>query len=415
MNVSDSLMIESKFFEKGWQKVGSLELADFVIYNTCAVREKAENKALSNIRCQKPFFTKKSNRRLAVIGCSAQNKKDEIKKIIPFVDYVIGPDEYRKFGDILEDYSNIKNGIFVEQKIEELYEDFTGNYIIKGLSADISIIRGCNNFCTYCIVPYTRGRERSRTAESIVDDVKKLYSDGIKEITLLGQNVNSFRDGDVNFPKLLKKIIDETEITRVRFLTSHPKDFNEELIDIMASDDRICNYIHLPVQAGSNKILKAMNRGYTKEEYLAKIKLLREKIPNIAISTDIITGFSGETEEDFQETLDLIKNVRYDSAFTFHYSKREGTKAAELMEDNVPETIKLERLRRLIDTQNIIVKDKNREMIGRTFIVLFDQKDGNIYRGKTVEGKIATVKSDENLIGLQRDVILTDLSVWTLK
>ncbi len=420
MNVNDSLMIETKFYEKGWQKVETVDDASFAIFNTCAVREKAENKALSNIQGLKSKFTKKSGRRLAIIGCSAQNKKEQIKEIVPFVSYIIGSDEYRKFDDILDNYSKIRDGLFVEESIEELYEDFVEDYKVDGLTAEISITRGCNNFCTYCIVPYTRGRERSRSADLIIKDVQKLHSQGVVDVTLLGQNVNSYKDGDINFPKLLKRVVEETKIPRIRFLTSHPKDFSAELIDVMASDERICNFLHLPFQAGANSVLKSMNRGYTREDYISKIKLLRGKIPNIALSTDIITGFCGESEEDFQETLNLVKEIRFDSAFTFHYSKRAGTKADECLNDDVPENIKLDRLKRLIDVQNEICKEKSKEQIGKNVNILFDSKEltenkGYIYKGKTIEGKVATVESDEELIGKIRDAKVYDATTWALK
>lgn len=419
MNENDSDLIRSKFIEKGWEEADSLENADFVIVNTCAVREKAELKALWNIRSLQ--FKFKDNTKIAIIGCSAKHLQEKIFEYVPFANYVIGPDNYRFFDEILnkENFMN-KKVVKVGENNEELYEDFVSDYKIDGFKAYVTIIRGCNNFCSYCIVPYTRGRERSRDYKKIIDDIKQLLDKGIKEIMLLGQNVNSYNYNNVGFPDLLDKIANIKGLERIRFLTSHPKDFNKELVNVIKSYDNITNWLHLPFQAGSNRILKLMNRKYTKEEYLEKIQMVKEEIPDITLSTDIIVAFPTETEEDFLETLDVVKKVEFDSAFMFIYSPRSGTLAAKKYKDTIEEEIKKERMDRLVKLQMDITKKKSLEQVGKIKKVLVEEfkEDKKSFIGRGEDNRVVFFEKKDNLdalVGTFVDVLIKDATAWSLK
>ena len=411
MNVYDSNIIESKLIKAGYIPTDKEEEADLIIYNTCAVRQKAEERAIWHIKSAASKFKKGS--KIAVIGCVAQEKGEKLKKELPFVNYIIGTDEYKRFDDIIK--GKLKDGVYTNVYSQELYEDFIDDVVVKGPTSFVTIIRGCNNFCSYCIVPYVRGRERSRKKEKIIDEVKKLVDKGIKEVILLGQNVNSYIDGNIRFPDLLYEVAKVEGIERIGFLTSHPKDFSKELAKAIAGIDKVLKYLHLPFQSGSNRILKMMNRKYTREEYLEKIELMRNLYPEIALSTDIIVGFPTETEEDFEKTLDLVRIVEFDSAFMFIYSPREGTLAAKIYKDNVPREVKVERINRLISLQMEFTTKKSLSKKGSIQRVLFynrNEKGQNI--GKTMDYKSVIVESDEDLTGEILDVYIKDASSYAL-
>ena len=361
MNEHDSETIAGMLAQQGMEPVLDKKEADIVIINTCSVRENADKRFFGTLGQLKKKKTENPEFVVGVCGCMMQQQHviDTLKMKYPWVDIIFGTHNIHMFPQLLENVMNEK------QKIMDIWED--GGEIVEGLPAKrlyrhkafVNIMYGCNNFCTYCIVPYTRGRERSRKPLDIVNEVRTLVADGVKEITLLGQNVNSYKgDEDTDFAALIYMLNDIEGLERIRFMTSHPKDLSDRLIQAYKDCDKLCRNIHLPVQSGSSSILKRMNRRYTKEDYLRLVERLRTAVPDITISTDIIVGFPGETEEDFLETLDLAEQVRYDSAFTFLYSIRKGT-PAEKFEDQIPEDIKHERFNRLVDTINRISAEKN--------------------------------------------------------
>ena len=381
MNVADSEVVASVMATVGYDVVGTVEEADAILINTCSIRDNAEQKILSRLAYLASLRRKrpKDAPRLivGVIGCMAERVREELVSRHG-VDLVAGPDSYLDLPNLFASVEAGEKAVNVELSTTETYRDIipariTGNPV----SGFISIMRGCNNFCSYCIVPYTRGRERSRSADSILAELADLRARGFKEATLLGQNVNSYRytadDGSViDFPALLAMVADAAPDMRIRFTTSHPKDMSDETIAVIASRDNICRHIHLPVQSGSDKVLKAMNRKYTRGWYLDRIAAIRRAIPDCGISTDLFTGFHDETEEDFQETLSLMREVGFDSSFMFKYSERPGTLAARTMPDNVPEEVKIERLNRMIALQNELSRESNARDVGKTFDVLVE-------------------------------------------
>lgn len=381
MNVADSEVVASVMATVGYDVVGTVEEADAILINTCSIRDNAEQKILSRLAYLASLRRKrpKDAPRLivGVIGCMAERVREELVSRHG-VDLVAGPDSYLDLPNLFASVEAGDKAVNVELSTTETYRDIipariTGNPV----SGFISIMRGCNNFCSYCIVPYTRGRERSRSADSILAELADLRARGFKEATLLGQNVNSYRytadDGSViDFPALLAMVADAAPDMRIRFTTSHPKDMSDETIAVIASRDNICRHIHLPVQSGSDKVLKAMNRKYTRGWYLDRIAAIRRAIPDCGISTDLFTGFHDETEEDFQETLSLMREVGFDSSFMFKYSERPGTLAARTMPDNVPEDVKIERLNRMIALQNELSRESNARDVGKTFDVLVE-------------------------------------------
>ena len=357
MNVADSEVVASVLETVGYDMVPTVEEADAVLLNTCSIRDNAEQKIVSRLAYLNSLRRKRAKDAprliIGVIGCMAERVKEELVSKHG-VDLVAGPDSYLDLPNLFASVEAGEKAVNVELSTTETYRDIipariTGNPV----SGFISIMRGCNNFCSYCIVPYTRGRERSRSAESILAELADLRARGFKEATLLGQNVNSYRftaeDGsEIDFPMLLAMVADAAPDMRIRFTTSHPKDMSDETIAVIASRPNLCKHIHLPVQSGSNKVLKAMNRKYTREWYLDRIAAIRRAIPDCGISSDLFTGFHDETEEDFQETLSLMREVGFDSSFMFKYSERPGTLAARTMPDNVPEDVKIDRLNRMI-------------------------------------------------------------------
>lgn len=378
MNVADSEVVAAVMSTAGYDMTDDINLADAVLLNTCSIRDNAEQKIHSRLQYLASLKRKRQGGLIVgVIGCMAERVKDDLIANHG-VDMVAGPDSYLDLPALIGAVEAGEKAINVDLSTTETYRDIipmkiTGNRV----SGFISIMRGCNNFCSYCIVPYTRGRERSREAESVLRELADLRERGFKEVTLLGQNVNSYNyvspDGDtVDFARLLSMVAEAAPDMRVRFTTSHPKDMSDDIIDAIASHDNICNHIHLPVQSGSDSVLKAMNRKYTREWYLGRIVAIRRAIPDCGISTDMFTGFHGETEDDFEETLSLMREVGFDSAFMFKYSERPGTLAARTMPDNVPEEVKIDRLNRMIALQNELSAESNRRDIGKTFDVLVE-------------------------------------------
>lgn len=378
MNVADSEVVAAVMATAGYDMTDDIEDADAVLLNTCSIRDNAEQKIHSRLQYLASLRRKRHGALIVgVIGCMAERVKDDL--ITNYgVDLVAGPDSYLDLPALIGAVEAGEKAINVELSTTETYRDIipmkiTGNRV----SGFISIMRGCNNFCSYCIVPYTRGRERSREAESILRELADLRERGFKEVTLLGQNVNSYNyiapDGErVDFARLLAMVAEAAPDMRVRFTTSHPKDMSDDIIATIAAHDNICNHIHLPVQSGSDAVLKAMNRKYTREWYLDRIAAIRRAIPDCGISTDMFTGFHGETEADFEETLSLMREVGFDSAFMFKYSERPGTLAARTMPDNVPEEVKIDRLNRMIALQNELSAESNRRDVGKVFDVLVE-------------------------------------------
>lgn len=378
MNVADSEVVASIMGMAGYVITDDISKADAILLNTCSIRDNAEQKIVSRLQYLASLRRKKSGRLLVgVIGCMAERVRDRLLDEYG-VDIVAGPDAYLDLPALFAAAESGAKAINVELSTTETYREVIparigGNRV----SGFISIMRGCNNFCSYCIVPYTRGRERSRPAESILSELADLQAKGFKEVTLLGQNVNSYRyeaqDGKIiGFGELLAMVAEAAPEMRIRFTTSHPKDMGDEIIDVIASHDNICNHIHLPVQSGSNSVLKSMNRKYTREWYLGRIAAIRRAIPDCGITSDLFTGFHNESEEDFEETLALMCEVSFDSSFMFKYSERPGTLAARTMPDNVPEEVKIDRLNRMIALQNELSLESNRRDIGKTFEVLVE-------------------------------------------
>ncbi len=421
MNEHDSEKLAGMLDSMGYLETGKIEDADLAIYNTCCVRENAELKVYGNLGKLKPIKKNNPDMVIAVCGCMMQQPAvvDLIKKKYSHVDLVFGTHNSHNFPELL---GNCKKS---DSMLVEVWEE--EGEIIEGipsirkfeLKAFVNIMYGCNNFCTYCIVPYTRGRERSRNLEDITNEVRKLVAGGTKEITLLGQNVNSYGktlDEKLDFSDLLYEINKIENLERIRFMTSHPKDISSRLIEAMKDCSKVCEHIHLPVQSGSSKILKSMNRHYSKEQYLQLVKNFKEQIPNITITTDIIVGFPGETEEDFQETLDLVRTVEFDSAFTFLYSVREGTPAAKL-EDQIPDDIKHHRFNRLLQLLNDISNRKNKLLQGNIFEVLVEGKsknDSTKFMGRTRTNKPVNFSGPSNCIGKVVPVRITEGKTFSL-
>ena len=406
MNVHESEKIAGILRGKGYSTpTESEEEADIIVFNTCCIRENAENHAFGNIGNLKKLKKRKKELIVAVGGCMAQEegKAQLLKETFPFIDIIFGTHNVAELGsliDALREKRKKQVSVLPERKETE---DHITPVRTSYPNAWVNITYGCNNFCTYCIVPYVRGRERSRRAEVILEEVESLVREGYKEITLLGQNVNSYNSdgqGGMSFPELLDRCARIEGKFRLRFMTSHPKDFTKELALVMQKHDKICNLLHLPVQAGSDRILTLMNRRYTREKYLDEIKMLRELIPNCAVTTDLIVGFPTETEEDFLQTLSLVREADFSSAFTFVYSPRTGTKAAQ-MEGRIPEEVSKERIMRLVDAVNENTRLKSLEYVGKVTEILcedYDEKKG-LYLGRNEAGRMGYFASEKNVIG----------------
>lgn len=373
MNVADSELVSGLLTREGFLETKDIHTADAIFVNTCAIREHAEDKVHSRLGYYHQIKRKNPKTIIGVLGCMAQNLKEDILESKPFVDIVLGPDSYRRLPEMIRERSN-ESSHLVDTKLSrfEVYDDMFPSRN-KGINAWISIMRGCDKFCTFCIVPFTRGRERSRSVEGIVQEAAHAVSDGFIEVTLLGQNVNSYHHEGQKFHELLDAVAQISGLKRIRYTSPHPEDMTQDVLNVMAKYDNICNYVHLPLQAGNDEVLNRMNRTYTKDQFLARVNQIRNTLPNVGISTDIIVGFPGENEAEFQETMDVMEVVKFDSAFTFKYSSRPGTKAAEF-DDHVPEDEKQHRLERLIEMQQKHTLFRNKAIVGRVEMVLVEKE-----------------------------------------
>ena len=421
-NEADSEQIRGMLRGMGYAFTEDTSVADVIVINTCAIREHAELRVLGNVGALTHTKRRKPNQVICLCGCSMQepHMAEKIRKSFRHVDLVFGPHALWRFPELLQQVLLKKERVFAtEQSDGRIAEGLP--VVRRGqIKAWVSIMYGCNNFCTYCIVPYVRGRERSREPEQILEEVRGLVAEGYKDITLLGQNVNSYGkdlDSDVDFADLLAQINDIPGDFLVRFMTSHPRDASQKLFETMARCDKVAPQLHLPVQSGSSRVLKAMNRHYDRETYLDEVRRLKELIPDIVLTSDIIVGFPGETEEEFEETLSLLEEVRFDSLFTFIFSPRVGTPAAK-MDDPVPMTEKKKWFQRLLDTQNRISVEKHKEYIGRVLPVLVEEENPadavNNLNCRTDGWRLVHVPGDVSLLGQRKKVKITDCSTWSL-
>lgn len=401
MNIADSEIVLSVLSKFGYNSVNNVEQSDLILINTCSIREHAEERIHQRLNNLKVLKRRNPNLIIGILGCMAERMRKEILTKHQIVDLIVGPDEYRKLPQLIEDFIETgEKGIAVKLSRVETYDDIMP--VRKdGVTAFVSVMRGCDKFCTFCVVPFTRGRERSRKLESIVDEVKYLYDEGIREVTLLGQNVNSYNDEGRDFAMLLRKVAIAVPEMRIRYTTSHPYDLSDRLLETMAEFDNICKYIHLPVQSGSDRILRLMNRLYTVKGYMERLNKAREMMPSIGLSTDIIVGFPTETEVDHKMTVDLMKEVQYDGAFMFAYSPRANTKAAN-MPDAVPVDIKKRRLEEIIEMQREISYNRNKNMIGTIQEILLEsisKKSSDFLMGRTDCNKSVIVPNGIYKIG----------------
>ncbi len=418
MNVADSEVIASVMKMADYETCESIDEADAVLLNTCSVRENAENKIYSRLEALHAMQKKGGKFIIGVVGCMAERVKDDLIAN-HHVDLVAGPDSYLTLPDLFASVEVGEKAINIELSTTETYRDviperICGNHI----SGFVSIMRGCNNFCHYCIVPYTRGRERSREVDSIIAEIKDLEARNYKEVTLLGQNVNSYKCGEIGFPQLLALTAEAAPNMRIRFTTSHPKDMSDETLLVIASHPNICQHIHLPVQSGSNRILQLMNRKYTREWYLDRVAAIKRILPEASITTDIFVGYHSETEEDHQMSLSLMREVGYASAFMFKYSERPGTYASKHLPDDVPEETKISRLNEMIALQNELSAENYRKDIGKTYEILvegFSKRSREQLFGRTPQNKVVVFDRGDHHIGDFVNVIITDSSSATLK
>lgn len=422
MNVADSEVIASIMQMAGYSPCESLDEADAVFMNTCSIRDNAEQKILNRLEFFHSLRKKRKHLIVGVLGCMAERVKNDLIEN-HHVDLVAGPDAYLTLPELIAAVEAGEKAINVELSTTETYRDVIPSRICGNhISGFVSIMRGCNNFCHYCIVPYTRGRERSRDVESILNEVRDLQAKGYKEVTLLGQNVNSYRfekDGStVTFPELLRMVAQAVPDMRVRFTTSHPKDMSDETLHVIAEVPNVCKHIHLPVQSGSSRILKLMNRKYTREWYLERVAAIRRIIPDCGLSTDIFSGFHSETEEDHQMSLSLMRECAYDSAFMFKYSERPGTYASKYLPDDISEEVKIRRLNEMIELQNQLSAESNAKDVGKTFEVLAEgvsKRSKEQLFGRTEQNKVVVFDRGSHRIGDIVKVRITDSSSATLK
>lgn len=423
MNFSDSEIVASILKDEGYEKITDSRQADLILVNTCSIRDNAEDRVRKRLR--ELYALKKKNPHLVIglLGCMAERLKDKIFEQEKHLDLIIGPDAYRDLPNLLKQAQTGQKAVNVLLSKEETYSDIKPVYIdSNGVSAFISIMRGCENFCSYCVVPYTRGKERSRDVKTIVDEASDLFAKGFREVTLLGQNVNSYAwqelDTKVDFPDLLQKVAAINPLLRVRFATSHPKDISDKLLHTIAANSNICKAIHLPVQSGSTRMLKLMNRSYTREWYMDRIAAIRQIIPDCSLSTDIIAGFCGETEEDHRETLSVMKEVGYASAFMFKYSERPNTRAAKTMTDDVAEEVKTNRLEEIITLQQQLSLESNKKDIGKIFEVLVEgtsKRSAEQLFGRTSQNKVVVFPKQQYASGDYVQVKIISCTPATLK
>ena len=416
MNVSDSELVESVLAKEGYQSIDSPESADLLFINTCSIREHAEDKVHSLLGRYNLLKKNKPSMIIGVLGCMAQSLKHDILENKPYVDIVLGPDSYRRLPELLNRHK-VNNKSLVDTQLSrfEIYDDLFPSRR-EGVNAWITIMRGCDKFCTFCIVPFTRGRERSRPIDSIIKEIKDGVNDGFVEFTLLGQNVNSYKTPNGKFPTLLDEVAKINGVKRLRFTSPHPQDVDDHMLQVMSSHSNICDQIHLPLQAGSDRILKRMNRSYTSTEFLNLVNKIREYMPNCSLTTDIIVGFPGETEEEFLETLSIVEKVKFNFAYMFKYSSRPGTKAAQY-DEQISESIKQDRLERLIDLQLQNTLYQNKKLVGKTVKVLVEKvskKSKYQWSGRTEGGIWVVFDKTNEKIGEIIDVNIDDARGVTL-
>ena len=400
MNMADTEIILSIMHKAGFIRTETMSNADIILVNTCAVRDNAEQRIIGRLGDFHHYKKENSNAVIGVLGCMAERVRKELMNVGDFIDLVIGPDEYRKLPALIEAANGGEKGIAVKLSRDEKYEDIIP-LRTDGISAWVSIMRGCDKFCSYCVVPFTRGRERSRSKKSILLEIDDLSQRGFKEVTLLGQNVNSYGDGAFDFADLLVSVADVDRKMRVRFMTSHPQDMSDKLIEAISSRKNICHFIHLPVQSGSDRILDLMNRTYARKQYINLVSKIRKIIPGVSLSTDIISGFPTETEDDHERTLDLLSEVVFDNAYTFKYSPRENTRAWQ-MGDDVTEGVKNRRLGEIIDLQRSLSLRRNKTLIGDTVEVLIEgwsKRSVKEFCGRTDTNKTVVFPKNGDVIG----------------
>jgi tRNA-2-methylthio-N6-dimethylallyladenosine synthase len=419
MNFADSEVIASILQQAGYGMAAEAGEADFILINTCAIRDNAEQRVRHRVRELRALQSRRPGLRVGVLGCMAERLQSRLMAEEDNVSFVCGPDAYRRLPEMLQQVRRGQKAAEVELSTTETYDDIEPVRLAgNGISAYISIMRGCQNYCAYCVVPYTRGRERSRDPETIVREARSLFGQGYREVTLLGQNVNSYAWGEVGFPELMARVAEIDPRLRVRLATSHPKDLSDKLLEVMAKYPNICRCIHLPVQSGSNRMLKLMNRKYTVEWYLDRVAAIRRAMPDCSITTDVIAGFCTETEEDHLKTLDIFRQVRYDYAYMFKFSMRPDTYAAKHLTDDVPDAEKTRRLEEIIALQGQIALENNRKEIGKTFEVLVE---GESHRskeqlfGRNSQNKVIVFDRHNILPGQYVQVKVTDCTAATLK
>lgn len=392
MNFSDSQIVGSIMTDHNFETTGNIEEADLIFVNTCSIRDNAEKRVRARLREFKRYKKQKPGLIIGVLGCMAERLREQLISEEKMVDVIVGPDAYRDLPRLLSIAETGQKAINVILSADETYADINPVRLdSNGVSAYISIMRGCENFCSYCVVPYTRGKERSRDPQTIVDEARSLFAQGYREVTLLGQNVNSYKWDDTGFASLIGMVAQVNPLLRVRFATSHPKDLSDELLRTMAAYPNICRSIHLPLQSGSNRILKRMNRKYDRDWYMKRIEAIRTYLPDCAISTDIIAGFCSETDEDHRDTLEMMRTAAYDYAFMFKYSERPGTLAHKKYPDDVPDEVKSSRLKEIIDLQQELSHKSNRADVGKTFEVLAEstsKKSGMELSGRNSQNKV---------------------------
>ena len=422
MNVADSEVVASIMKMDGYSMTENIEEADAIFVNTCSVRDNAEQKIYGRLQYFQSLKRKKKSLIVGVLGCMAERVKEDLIHV-HHADLVVGPDSYLDLPNLVGAVEHGEKAINVELSTQETYKDviplkLPGVHI----SGFVSIMRGCNNFCTYCIVPYTRGRERSRDIESILNEIRDMHEKGFKEVTLLGQNVNSYsfeKEGEtITFPILLDRVAKEVPDMRIRFTTSHPKDMSDDTLRVIAANDNICKFIHLPAQSGSSRILKVMNRKYTREWYLDRVAAIKRIIPDCGLTTDIFSGFHSETEEDHAMSLSLMEACGYDAAFMFKYSERPGTYASKHLEDNVPEEVKVRRLNEIIALQNRLSAESNQRCIGKTYEVLVEgvsKRSRDQLFGRTEQNRVVVFDRGTHRVGDFVNVRVTEASSATLK
>ncbi len=419
MNVGDTEIVISILQQEGYRYTERIEEADVILINTCSVRDNAEQRIWGRLADLRRFRKAKPSLRVGIIGCMAERLKERLTEGRDAVEIVAGPDAYRDLPRLLREAESGGRGVNTLLSQEETYAEIAPVRLDRnGVSGFIAIMRGCNNYCSYCVVPYTRGIERSRDPETILGEARELLANGYREVTLLGQNVNSYRFGEVDFPELMRRVADISLLLRVRFATSHPKDISDRLLEVMAAKPNICRAIHLPAQSGSTSMLGRMNRKYTREWYLERVAAIRRYLPDCAVTTDLIAGFSGETDEEHRDTLSLMREVGYEFAYMFKYSERPGTFASKHLPDDVPDEVKAARLQEIIELQNELSLASNRRDVGREFEVLVEgtsRKRKEQLFGRNSQNKVIVFDaSDDVKVGDYLRVRVTDCTPATL-